>query len=515
MTTQYRMAKLCFLMSLAWMACVGSARTTETPSKTLFDGETLKGWSGDPRFWRVERGEIVGETTAENPTKGNTFLIWEGGEPADFDLTLEFKLRNGNSGIQYRSFPVEGSKWVVGGYQADIASDTEWMGAVYGEKYKGLMARCGDKTLVGPDAKALKVVGNVGDRQEILAQIKKDDWNTYRIIARGNQCIQMINGVTTAEFSELDGSYLKQGLIALQLHAGPPMEVRFKNLQLKELPPASSKQILFLAGKKSHGYNAHEHKAGCLLLARCLNESGLNVLAQVETEGSWPKPWVGYDKPDAIVMYCDGYTQHLAKDHQDKIQHLVDAGIGVSCLHFGVEVEPKQLGPQFLQWIGGYFEIDWSVNPHWDPEFKVFPDHPIAYGVQPFTIRDEWYYHMRFQPEMKNLTPILSAVAPLVSLTSRAKDTHRGSNPSVLAEVQAGKPQVVAWAYERPEGGRGFGFTGGHFHQNWKNDNFRKVVINALAWTAKVEIPKTGIYSRTPSELDLELNQDYPKPVKK
>jgi len=214
-------------------------------------------------------------------------------------------------------------------------------------------------------------------------------------------------------------------------------------------------------------------------------------------------------------MYCDGFQRHMAKDHQDKIQKLVDAGVGVACLHFATEVHPDELGQQFLDWIGGYFAIGWSVNPHWDATFNTFPDHPISEGVRPFTIRDEWYYHMRFRPEMEGITPILSALPPVRSLTSRAKDTNRGSNPTVMAAVEAGEPQHVAWAYERPNGGRGFGFTGGHFHQNWQQDDFRKLVLNALAWTAKAEVPADGVKSRPVSDIDLELNQDYPKPKQK
>jgi type 1 glutamine amidotransferase len=494
-----------FCLSLSTAQCATTIQ--------LFDGRSLKGWSGDPQFWRVENGEIVGETTSSTPTKNNTFLIWQGGELQDFELTLEYNIRNHNSGIQYRSFPLEGQTWAVGGYQADISADQVWTGAVYGEKYKKLIAKRGEKTLLGNLGEAVKVLGLVGGPKDIISHINTNDWNTYKIIARGNQCIQMINGITTAEFSDAGEDRLKKGLIALQLHAGEAMKVRFRNIQLKNYDHEKPQQILFLAGHKSHGYNSHEHKAGCLLLARSLNESGLNITAQVSTDNEWAQEWMGYDKPDAIVMYCDGLKKHIANDHQAKIQKLCNAGIGVACLHFGVEVEPETLGSSFLQWIGGYFEAGWSVNPHWKPEFTIFPNHPISRGVQPFSIQDEWYYHMRFQPDLKNITPILSALPPLETLTSRAKDPKRGSNPSVMAEVTAGQSQVLAWAYDRPEGGRGFGFTGGHFHQNWKNDDFRKVVLNALAWTAHVEIPAEGVISRTPSDDDMEINQDYPKVV--
>ncbi len=273
----------------------------------------------------------------------------------------------------------------------------------------------------------------------------------------------------------------------------------------------TTKHILFLAGKKSHGYGAHEHRAGSILLARCLNESGLNVKASVVSDGAWPEAAELERMPDSIVMYCDGYKGHMAKKHQAAIQAWVDDGVGVVCLHFGVEVDPAELGQEFLDWIGGYFEIGWSVNPHWDASFDELPEHPITRGVKPFTIRDEWYYHMRFQPNMKGVTPILSSLPPLATLTSRAKDTNRGSNPTVMAEVQAGKKQHVAWAYERPDGGRGFGFTGGHFHKNWQQDDFRTLVLNALLWTAHADVPPGGVPSRTPSDADLELNQDYPE----
>ena len=504
-----------FLYTLVLAAtCLINSTFASSEFESIFDGKTLSGWDGDPKFWRVEEGAIVGETTKDNPTKNNTFLIWQGGEPADFELKLEFKLKNHNSGVQYRSFPVKDIPWAVGGYQADIAEDTQWMGAAYGERHKGILTKNGEKSVVGVTDKDRKVVAQLGDASEILSVIKKDDWNEYHIIARGNQCIQKINGVITAEFSDSNEDRLRKGLIAFQLHQGPAMQVQFKNIRLRELQPDDKKEILFLAGKKSHGYGAHEHNAGSLLLARCLNESGLDVVAQVVTEGNWPEPWQGYDKPDSVVMYCDGNQRHLAVGHQKKIQSLVDQGVGVACLHYGVEVDPGVMGDNFLEWIGGYFEAGWSVNPTWEAPIVVAPGHPVSSGVKPFTLRDEWYYHMRFQPEMKGVTPILSALPPLRTLTDRAHDKKRGSNPTVLAKVKAGEKQVLAWAYERPSGGRGFGFTGGHFHQGWQQDDFRKVVLNALVWTAHGDVPENGVPSRTPSDLDMESNQDFPKPQK-
>lgn len=474
----------------------------------IFDGKTLEGWDGDPRFWQVEGGAIVGETTPALKAPHNTFLIWQGGEVADFELKVEFKLRNHNSGVQYRSFPVKGKKWVVGGYQGDIAENPKHMGIAYGERHKGILAHRGQKTLVGEKGAGKQVLAQIGDRDEMLSAIDMDGWNEYHIIAHGKQCIQLINGVVVSEFYENAADRLESGLIALQLHAGSPMRVEFRNLRLRKLEAGDKKRILFLAGEDSHSPGAHEHNAGCQLLARALHESGTDVIAHVAPEGSWPEPWAGYDKPDTVVMYCDGLGDHLAVEHQDKIQKLVGAGVGVACLHFALEPPSGAMEGQLLDWIGGYFDVGWSVNPFWTASFENFPDHPIARGLQPFKLREEWYYHMRFRPEMEGVTPILSAVPPLRSLTSRSKNRDRGSNPDVMAAVQAGAPQHVAWAYERPDGGRGFGFTGGHYHKKWKHDAFRKVVLNALLWTAGEEVPPEGVNSRTPSEKDLELNRN-------
>jgi len=205
--------------------------------KSIFDGKTLEGWDGDPKFWRIENGAIVGETTKDNRTKGNTFVIYRGGEPADFELKLQYKLHNHNSGVQYRSFEdVEKyGRWVIGGYQADIAEVDKYDGIMYGEKFRGILAMRGEKVVIGENHKP-KVVGKVGDSDKLLAKIKKGDWNEYHIIAKGNHFIQKVNGVTMVEVIDDDKEMRrKAGLIAMQLHAGPPMKVEFKNIRLKEL----------------------------------------------------------------------------------------------------------------------------------------------------------------------------------------------------------------------------------------------------------------------------------------
>ncbi len=355
---------------------ISTTAHAETGFESLFDGRSLTGWDGDPQYWRVADGAIVGRTTADQPLKKNTYLAWQGGEVADFELRVEFQIISGNSGIIYRGFSVPDSKWDVGGYQADMSADQKWTGAAYGDRHKNLLAARGEKTVIGAEANSRRVIASVGDAAEILAQIKADGWNEYRIIANGNQCIQLINGVVTAEFSEETEDRLRRGLVAFQLHSGPPMEVRFRNIRLRRLQEDDLKKVLFLAGRKSHGYGAHEHHAGSLLLARCLNESGADVIAQVTPDGGWPDARLGYDQPDTVVMYCDGFRSHLAKNHQDKIQGLVDAGVGVACLHFGVEVEPEELGREFLDWIGGLFRDRLVGQPALDTDVRPVPRSP-------------------------------------------------------------------------------------------------------------------------------------------
>jgi len=268
---------------------------------------------------------------------------------------------------------------------------------------------------------------------------------------------------------------------------------------------AADKKIVFIAGKPSHGPGQHEHRAGCLLLQSCLkNVSG--VTSVVYSNG-WPTEADAFDGAAAIVVYADGGGGHplLQADHLKTIGALMDKGVGLVAIHYAVEPTIEKGQKEFIDWMGGAFEINWSVNPHWDGDFKSFPNHPITRGVKPFKIRDEWYFNMRFRDGMKGVTPILSAI-PDGSTTNRNNGPHEG-NQAMREMVAQGKPQHVAWAAERADGGRGFGFTGAHFHQNWANDDFRKVMLNAILWTAKVEVPPDGVQSRvTPQQLAENLD---------
>ena len=280
-----------------------------------------------------------------------------------------------------------------------------------------------------------------------------------------------------------------------------------------------AKRIVFLAGRPSHGYGSHEHNAGCRLLAGALAEAMPNYDIEVIKFG-WDKEnpatvkdILATEGADCVVVYCDGGKRHLLNAFVKDFDKVMQQGTGLICLHYGVETPKGETGEAFLNWIGGYFETDWSVNPHWEAKFDSFPDHPISRGVQPFQINDEWYFHMRFRENMEGVTPILSAHPP--ESTMRRKDGPHSGNPFVRKAVAAGEIQHVAWAAEREHDGRGFGFTGGHFHWNWANPNFRKIVLNAIVWAAHDEVPKAGVEVSDPTQEDLEANQDYPKPAKK
>ena len=250
----------------------------------------------------------------------------------------------------------------------------------------------------------------------------------------------------------------------------------------------------------------HEHRAGCLLLKSCLDKVP-GMVSEVYSNG-WPQnPEAAFAGAVTLVVYSDGGGGHplLQDDRLKTVGNLMKKGVGLVCLHYAVEATKEKGEKEFPDWIGGCFETDWSVNPTWHAEFKALPMHPITHGVKPFSINDEWYFHMRFREGMKGVLPILQAVAP-ASTMSRPDGPHEG-NPAAREAVKRGEPQVVAWAYERPDGGRGFGFTGGHFHHNWGNDNVRKIVLNAILWTAKVEVPAGGVACKVTEE-DLKQNLD-------
>ena len=208
----------------------------ETGFQPIFDGKTLAGWEGDPNFWRVEEGAIVGQTLADKQPKQNTFIIWRGGMTKDFELKVEYRITtNGNSGINYRSVEVPGLKFAMRGYQADIDGRNRYTGQNYEERGRTFNAMRGQITHIPPGKKA-EVIGSLGDIAALETFINKDDWNEVHVIARGNTLIHIFNGhVMSVVIDDDPDGRRYDGLLGVQVHVGPPMKIEYRNFRLKRL----------------------------------------------------------------------------------------------------------------------------------------------------------------------------------------------------------------------------------------------------------------------------------------
>ena len=204
-----------------------------TDFEAIFDGKTLKGWDGDPEVWRIENDTIVGQSTTEKPLKVNTFLVYRGSQPGDFELKVDYRINSTNSGVQYRSVELpDVGKWVLKGYQADIDFDNRFTGQLYEERGRGFMAMRGQVTHITPGKK--RIIANLRSGDELKAAIKNNDWNTLHIIARGNRLTHILNGHLMAEALDDDpAGRAMSGLIGFQMHTGPPMKVEYRNIWLK------------------------------------------------------------------------------------------------------------------------------------------------------------------------------------------------------------------------------------------------------------------------------------------
>src|SRR5438552_12687963 len=250
------------LLSLVAACAVGQTMLTfaaEEGFKSIFNGNDLTGWDGRPQHWSVEDGAITGRTTKERPAQGNNFLIWTNGTVSEFELRLSYKIvpnnTNGfaNSGIQYRS--KDFGNFVVGGYQADFEAGKTYSGILYEERIDGILAQRGQKTVVKTvEGKTkVEVVGSLGKSEDIQAKIKDKDWNDYSVIAKGNHLQHFINGVQTVDVVDEreGGKAAKSGILALQLHAGEPMTVQFKDIRIKTFSdsPSAKSDLDLLQGE--------------------------------------------------------------------------------------------------------------------------------------------------------------------------------------------------------------------------------------------------------------------------
>jgi hypothetical protein len=239
------------LLTLTSLLCLSALHAEE--AQNLFNGKDLTGWEGNPALWSVEDGAITGKTPPDpaDPKKGtikhNTFLVWKAGTVSNFELTFQYRIVAGNSGVQYRSRELAPGEFgpIVSGYQADFEAGKTYSGILYEEKGRGILAKRGEKTVIksgtASDAKGkpkpvVEVTGSVGESDAIQAAIKNEDWNEYKIVANGNHVQHFINGMQTIDVTDEDAANApKEGILALQIHQGPPMVVQFKDLKLKPL----------------------------------------------------------------------------------------------------------------------------------------------------------------------------------------------------------------------------------------------------------------------------------------
>ncbi len=284
-----------------------------------------------------------------------------------------------------------------------------------------------------------------------------------------------------------------------------------------QAPPApAGKHIVLIAGRPSHPRGMHEFRAGCLLFAKALSDvPGVSV--QVYFNG-WPTKTVdgqvvdddaALDTADAILIYADGGKGHPAiQDDRIKVlDRLAAKGVGLGFAHYAVEVPVGAPGEAMHRWVGGFYEDHFSVNPMWTPPFDKFPVHPVTRGVEPFATLDEWYFNMRWStdPAVKARITNLLVATPSDEVRKGPYVSPKGPYDHIIAD--SGKPETMMWVYERPDGGRSFGFTGGHTHAHWGNPNQRKLMLNALLWMAKVEVPAHGVEDKiTPADLTANLD---------
>jgi hypothetical protein len=279
---------------------------------------------------------------------------------------------------------------------------------------------------------------------------------------------------------------LLSGALALFSSAAPaeakpevdPFDQSGIPLEVEPTDPNAVKVVL-IAGRQSHGPGDHEFFAGTVILCKMLRQNGV---FPVMARDGWPKNEKIFEGAKAVVFYMDGRRGHplVQGDRMALIQReIIDKGGGFVNLHYAVDYDKKP-GETILKWLGGFYDAEISINPHWDGDFKALPEHPVTRGVKPFKIRDEWYYNMRWNDGMKGVTPILKSAPP--DNTRRTKDSAK----------YPGREEITAWTFEAEDGHRGFGFTGGHKHANWGNEDFRRLVTNAILWTAKVDVPAGG-----------------------
>lgn len=515
----------------------------------LFDGQTLTHWRGDPAYWSVRDGAITGGSTRD--IGANTFLIHEGNF-RNFELRFKYRFRvPGNSGVQIRSRLHAAHEFAVTGYQANVVtvppSTNERFAMLYEERGRGMiLAALGEQTIVTRTAGKVsrQLLRTVNPPERVLAAEKAyPEWNEQVIIAYENRLVNAFNGMLTADVTDNDvEGRAFDGFIALQGHAGPPMEVQFKDLEIRPLTSApdlegrfataptpsrrsimrimrtpktlsavlgivsaaalaglvaqvetthadqaAPKTIVLIGGSKSHRPAEHDHPNGIRLLKSILESSpdikALNVRVDAYPDG-WPADEAVFANAATVVWYFDGLATHPLVDAERRARfaRLMDRGVGLVALHQASTLLPDDTLIPLPQWLGSarYGMFDRTTE---SVGFQPAA-HPISRGVGPFTLHDEFYPTYRLADAGK-VVPILSAAFNV------AMEDGKPSSPRVLQ-----KP--AAWTFERANGGRGFAFTGLHYLISLDHPQLRRLLLNAVAWTAGFDVPAAGVRSGLP-----------------
>lgn len=264
----------------------------------------------------------------------------------------------------------------------------------------------------------------------------------------------------------------------------------------------SATNILFLAGKRSHAVGQHEHRAGCILLAEALKQSGLNINAKVVNV--WPENPSDFENVDAIIVYADAGGKYDEEQYA-LLDEKVKAGTGIMFIHYGVHPKPDIGKKHFTPWTGGFFETGFSVNPFWTADLTPKSGHPISNGIDsPVVANDEFYLNMRFAEEK-----CCGDHFGLVEAKFEEDRVTRYNNLwNEYGDNRFGESVKLMWCRDSQDQGRGVGFTGGHYHHNWANDGFRKLVLNAIVWAARGDVPESGVTSAPVSNQQLNENLD-------
>lgn len=274
-----------------------------------------------------------------------------------------------------------------------------------------------------------------------------------------------------------------------------------------ERKPITVTKVIFITDQSNKKTDANDTSAH--FLAQELKATFPNIETRVITDG-WPTDGTIFNDIKTVVIYGDNEKKSLINEHVEAFDELLQKGIGIVLLHHALTAAPKSpASEKILTATGGYYEIDWSVDPNWVASFDHLTNsHPILSGVKPFSINDQWLFNLRFKENMQSITPVLSTIPPTETM-KKSSETHSGIE-AARKIVKDKISQPLAWAYIRPTGGRSFGFTGGHNHKNWENENFSKIILNAIAWT--VGIDDNTIYNISSNQDQAKRSQSAPEP---